>query len=193
MMQNKVVNIIDTNARKTVIVKKTEMIEDYITGKQIPNIGAEENRQEFERFLIEEKGFLKEDIIVDKEISIKIKDEIYKSKIDLVIEISGTSFILVKCAAGSLGSRCRETISAARIIIPKYQIPYSVVTDGKTAIILDTVTGKTIDNGLNAVLSKKQAEEQKEKTTLVPYPEKKYEREKIIFRSYDATDVNVVR
>ncbi len=192
MNQSRFVKIIDTNARKTVKIKKIDMIEDYITGKQIPNIGAEENRQKFESFLLEEKGFLKEDIKVDKQISIDIKGEVYKSKIDLVIEVSGTSFMAVKCAAGSLGSRCREIISSARIS-QKYQIPYSVVTDGKTAIILDTVTGKTIGKGLDAVLSKKQAEEQKEKITPLPYPEKKYEREKIIFRSYDSMDVNVVR
>jgi len=52
MNQSRFVKIIDTNARKTVKIKKIDMIEDYITGKQIPNIGAEENRQKFESFLL---------------------------------------------------------------------------------------------------------------------------------------------
>ena len=41
---------------------------DYITGKEVPNVGAEENRQAIERFLVEEKGFAREDIAVDVDI-----------------------------------------------------------------------------------------------------------------------------
>ena len=40
-------------------VDKQEMIADFITGKQIPLIGSEENRQAVCRFLVEKKGFKK--------------------------------------------------------------------------------------------------------------------------------------
>ena len=30
---------------------------DFITGRETPNIGAEENRQVVERFLVEQKGY----------------------------------------------------------------------------------------------------------------------------------------
>ena len=43
------------------------MITDFVTGKEIPNVGAEENRQMVARFLVKEKGFSKEDIEIDHE------------------------------------------------------------------------------------------------------------------------------
>ena len=51
-------------------LKPYKLITDYITGKEVPNIGAEENRQALERFLVEEKGYFKEDIEVDVDIEI---------------------------------------------------------------------------------------------------------------------------
>ena len=52
------------------------MITDFVTGKDVPNIGAEENRQVIERFLIEQKGYLKEDIQIDADIEMKVAGEI---------------------------------------------------------------------------------------------------------------------
>ena len=40
------------------------LLKDYITGKEIPNVGAEENRQAVAKYLVEEKGFAKEDLQV---------------------------------------------------------------------------------------------------------------------------------
>jgi hypothetical protein len=37
-------------------LKPYENIIDFVTGKAIPNVGAEENRQAVERLLVEEKG-----------------------------------------------------------------------------------------------------------------------------------------
>ena len=44
-------------------IKPYTLTTDYVTGKEIPNIGAEQNRQAVERFLVEKKGFSKQDII----------------------------------------------------------------------------------------------------------------------------------
>ena len=86
------------------------MITDFVTGKEIPNVGAEENRQMVERFLVNEKGFSKEDIEVDVDIEMTVAGELYRSQIDLVVSVDGgvTRFMAVKCAAASLGSRERE-------------------------------------------------------------------------------------
>ncbi len=42
------------------------MITDFITGNKIPNVGAEENRQMVERFLVNKKGFSKEKLEREK-------------------------------------------------------------------------------------------------------------------------------
>ena len=176
----------------TDVKKSYEMIADFITGEMVPDIGAEENRQDVERFLVNEKGFSKEDIEVDVDIELVIAGEPYKSQIDIVVCVDGTRYMAIKCAAASLGSREREIIAASRLL-ENYQIPISVVSDGKTAIVLDTVSGKKLGEGLNAVPSKDDLKEKLNSSELVPLPAERLEKEKLIFRSYDVMNVNVQR
>ncbi len=170
--------------------KTVDITYDVVTGKETPLIGAEENRQTVERFLIEQKGFAKQDIEVDAPLELLIAGEVYRSKIDLIVRVNGRRLMAIKCAAGSLGSREREILAAARLT-DTYQIPFSMVSDGKTAIVLDTVSGQTIGEGLDAVFSKQDASEKLKTLEFLPFPEKRLDREKIIFRSYDSMNVNV--
>ena len=172
------------------------MITDFVTEKEIPNVGAEENRQMVEQYLVNEKGFSKQDVAVDVDIEISVAGELYRSQIDLVVsaddEHGSTRFMAIKCAAASLGSREREILAAARLLAEK-QLPFSVVSDGKTAIVLDTVSGKKLGEGLNAIPSKAQAQEKLKEIKPLPFPKEKREREKLIFRSFDSMNVNVGR
>jgi hypothetical protein len=47
---------------------------DYITGIEKPNRGAEANRQEMERVLVELKGYDRSDIEVDAPIAFELKN-----------------------------------------------------------------------------------------------------------------------
>ena len=170
------------------------MITDFITGKEIPNVGAEENRQRVAQFLVAEKGFSKEDIEIDVAIEMTVAGEIYRSQIDLVVSLDGgsTPFMAIKCAAASLGSREREILAASRLLC-EYQLPFAVVSDGKTAIVLDTVSGQKLSEGLEAIPSKDEAREKLKTLQLHPYPKEKLERQKLIFRTYDRMNINVGR
>ena len=175
-------------------LKTYTLITDFISGKEIPNVGSEENRQRVAQFLVNEKGFSKEDIEVDVDIEMTVAGETYRSQIDLVVNIDGgsTRFMAIKCAAASLGSREREILAAARLL-GENQLPFSVVSDGKTAIVLDTVSGQKLGEGLNAIPSKDDACEKLKTLQPRPFPKEKLEREKLIFRSYDSMNVNVQR
>ena len=100
--------------------------------------------------------------------------------------------MVVRCAAGSLGSRERETLAAARLFGP-YPIPISVVSDGRTAIVMDTASGKTIGQGLAAIPKKFEIEEHLKQWIQQPLPQRQIEAERLIFRSYDSMNVNVFR
>jgi hypothetical protein len=100
--------------------------------------------------------------------------------------------IAIKCAAGSLGSREREILAAARVLGP-YQIPLSVVSDGKDAVVLDTVSGKRIGEGLEAIPSKTELEVKIRSLALQPMTEERRVREELIFRTYDLANVNAAR
>jgi len=172
--------------------KPYNMLTDFITGKEVPNVGAEENRQKVERFLVEKKGYSKDDIEVDADLQFAIAEEEIHSNVDLVVRIQGKRFMVLRCAPGSLGSRHRETLASARLL-DAYQVPLSVVTDGKDAEILDTVTGELLHHGLKAIPSKEEGMKRMEETVLQPLPQERLERERIIFRSYDEMNVNVPR
>lgn len=172
--------------------KPYEMITDFVTGEKVPCIGAEETRQRLERFLVETKGYDKKDIEVDANLEFAIGDETVRSNVDLVVAVGGKRFMVLKCVPGSLGSRHRETLAAARLL-DTYQIPFAVITDAKSADVLDTITGQIIDQGMDAIPSKDRAVEQMAKLVLEPFPEAKVKRERIIFRAYDDMVVNVKR
>ena len=168
---------------------------DFVSGKEIPNIGAEENRQVVERFLVEEKGYLKEDIAIDVDIEMLVAGDVYQSQIDLVVSVGEgpVRFMVFKCVAASLGSREREIVAAARLLDTNYQIPYAVVSDGQTAIVLDTISGKKTGEGMAAISSKNQALERLKIIELISLPKERLERERLIFRTYDNQNVNVQR
>jgi hypothetical protein len=172
--------------------KPYKMLTDFVTGKEVPNIGAEENRQRAERLLVEEKGYSKDDIEVDADLRFTIGDEDIQSHVDLVVRIQDKRFMVLRCVPGSLGSRERETLASARLL-DAYQIPLSVVTDGKDAEVLDTITGELVGQGVGAIPSKKEAVQQMGTTRLQPLSRERLERERIIFRAYDEMNVNVQR
>lgn len=165
---------------------------DFVTGKTVPDVGAEANRQAVERFLVEEKGYPREDIEVDAPIELTVKGAVYRSTLDLVVSVCGKRFLVIKCAPGSLGSRERETVAAARLVDAR-QVPLAAVSDGKTAVLIDTLSGRKIGEGLAALPSKTAAEAQSAATSPEPLPENRRERESLIFRSYDMMNVNVGR
>lgn len=167
----------------------TATLVDFITNRSVPNTGAEENRQAVERFLVEQKGYAKEDIEVDTPIALEIEGAMYRSGVDLTIRASGNLFMCIKCAAGSLGSREREIVAAARLLTD-VQVPFAAVSDGKTAVVLETVSGKKIAEGMSEIFNRDEAAKLMAGLTLVALPEERRRRESLIFRSYDSMNVN---
>jgi len=172
------------------VIGTEERIIDFITGQLFIDTDDERIRQGIERLLIEEKGYSKKDIEVDREFEIVIGEEINRSKInrskvDLIVSVEEKIFMIIKCARGSLVSREREVLSCARIF-DTYIIPFAVVTNGEDAEVLDTISGEVIGNGLEAIPSKNQALEALGRIEFKRLPEKRIEKEKRIFLAFDA-------
>ncbi len=167
-----------------------DVIVDFITGQPVPNVGAEANRQQVERFLVETKGYRREDVMVDAPINLEIDGAVYRSAVDLVIHIEGRPIIAVKCAAGSLGSREREIVAAARLYGTS-PLPLAVVSDGSSATVLDTATGRKTGDGLGAIPTRSEAVNLALAKRLPPVAPDRLAREKLVFRSYDSMNVNV--
>ena len=73
----------------TDVQKPYTTVIDFITGKEVPDMGAEANRQAVEKLLVEEKGYLKSDIEVDVDMVFTIGGgEPYRSQVDLVVAVN---------------------------------------------------------------------------------------------------------
>jgi hypothetical protein len=169
-----------------------DVIVDFITGETVPNAGAESRRQRVERYLVEQKGYRREEVLVDAPIQVDIDGEVYRSSVDLVIQVDDRPLMAVKCAAGSLGSREREILSAARLFGPS-PLPLAVVSDGSTATVLDVASGKSRGEGLAAIPHRTEAIGLARADRLPPIAPERLTREKRVFRSYDSMNVNVGR
>jgi hypothetical protein len=168
------------------------MLTDFITGRTVPNIGAEENRQLLERYLVERKGYPCEDIEVDAPIEMDIAGERYQSAVDLVAGVGGRRLVAFRCAAGSIGSYEREILAAARLL-SEYQIPWAVASDGRDAVVLETASGRRVGAGLEAIPGRVELEAQLPGLEFKTLPPDRRQREQLIFRTYDREAVNRVR
>jgi hypothetical protein len=162
---------------------------DFITGRPVANTGAEANRQRIERLLVEAKGYAKADIEVGASIGFRIGEETYRSCVDLVVRVRGRRYMVIKCAPGSLASRDREVLAAARLL-DEYQIPLAVASDGQTALVWDTISGKRIGQELSSIPTRAGAEAKFDPLRLLPLAEARRMRQQLIFRSYDSMNVN---
>lgn len=93
--------------------------------------------------------------------------------------------MLIKCAPGSLDSRERHIVAAARVfdVLP---VPMAVVMDPVTAVVLDTATGKVAGEGFDAIPTKEQLRVLLAGKEPKPIAPEKLEREKRVLLAFDA-------
>ena len=161
------------------------MLKDYITGEELPDTDDERFRQKIARLLVEEKGFERSDIQPRKRIETLFAGQFVVSRIDFTVSAGSRQVMVIRYGPGSLVTRERPAIAAARVLNPEYQIPIAVVTNGRDAEILDTRTGKVLATGMDAIPSKEEAVELAKTLRFEPLPEEKRERELRILNAYD--------
>jgi len=132
-------------------------LRDYLTGQSILDTDDERYRQKIARVLVAEKGYNKQEIISRLKIETLFNKNFVTSTIDLVIVLATRRFIVIRYGPGSLVTRERPAIAAARVLVPEYRIPYAVVTNGEDAEFLETRTGKVLSQGLAGIPSRQEA------------------------------------
>lgn len=148
-------------------------------------------REKVERFLREDKGYAPEDLELGQAVEVVIGEKRVEPVLDIVIRLRDKRLIAIKCAPGSVVSREMEVLSMARLL-DSYQIPFSVATNGEEGKLLDTVTGRVIGEGLEAIPSKAQALERLEAVDFKTLPEKKVEQAKRVLLASDVFKCPVV-
>jgi hypothetical protein len=125
-------------------------LKDYLTGETLPDTLDERYRQQVARLLVESKGFLKSDITPRVPLRVRAGAKSAQLRIDLAVHLENRIAMIVRFGPGSLITRHRPALAAARLLAP-YQIAVAVVTNGQDADILDGASGRRIGSGLTQI------------------------------------------
>ncbi|MFP3983426.1 MAG: type I restriction enzyme HsdR N-terminal domain-containing protein [Desulfurivibrionaceae bacterium] len=159
---------------------------DYVTGESVQDTDDERYRQKIARFLVEEKGYEKTDLELRQVIETTFAGHLVRSKIDIVVKHQGRRVMLIRYGPGSLVTRERPAVAAARVFDDSYQIPLAVVTNGEDSELLDTRSGRVLATGLAGMPDKSYIEENFADLDFSPPPEeKKREKELRILNAFD--------
>jgi len=142
-------------------------------------------RQKILGLLLNEGGYLLEDIEEEVPFELTTTQEVFQLKVSFTIRLNGRPLILIKCGPGSILARERAALALARLCA-EYQIPLTVVTNGEDATLLDTLSGETLDCGLKAIPSKSSLLSREADLKFLPLPEKRIKLEKQILSAFEA-------
>lgn len=129
---------------------------DFITGETLVDTIDERARQKVARFLVEKKGYLKDEIQPRRQITLDVDGNKGTFTVNFVIRVGDKSFMVIIFGPGSLVTRERPALAAARLV-EGYEVPFTVVTNGQGAEVLETRSGEVIAEGLENIPSKAEA------------------------------------
>lgn len=159
---------------------------DYVTGESLPDTDDERYRQKLARFLVEKKGYTREDLEMRHKIETLFAGQFVVSKIDIVVRLEGKRFMLLRYGPGSLVTRERPAVAAARVLFEDQLVPLAVVTNGEDAEILDVRTKEVIGRGLGGIPDRAAAGAMMKGFDFSPYSERvKREGERRILNAFD--------
>lgn len=134
-------------------------LKDYLTGEELPDTDDERFRQDLARMMVEEKGFAKEELEPRLSVETLFNHIFVRSIIDLTVSCKGQRLFVLRYGPGSLVTREKPALAAARVLDSSYCIPLAVVTNGRDAELLETRKGKVLAIGMEAVPDRDRAEE----------------------------------
>lgn len=158
---------------------------DYITGERLVDTDDERFRQELARTMVEEKGWPKDDVEMRLTIDTLFNKQFVSSKITMALSFEGRRCLIIRYAPGSLVTRERSAVAAARVLNEEYQIPLAVVTNGRDAELLDTYSGMVLAKGLAAIPTREEMARRFAELRFAPYDPKKRERELRVLNAFD--------
>ena len=161
-------------------------LQDFLTGEELPDTDDERYRQQLAMLLVEEKGFNTTELLPRLFIETLFNDQLVKSVVELTVCIAGRRVMIIRYGPGSLVTRERPAIAAARLLDPEYRIPFAVVTNLRDAEFLETKTGKVLRTGMNSIPDRKKLVEMMSGLEFESFPdEMAREREARILNAFD--------
>lgn len=161
-------------------------LHDYLTGEELVDTDDERIRQRLSRMMVETLGYRREELEPRLSIETLFTRHFVRSVIDLTVSLDDKQFMIIRYGPGSLVSRERAALAAARVLNGSYQIPLAVVTNGTDAVLLETATGKTVGEGMTSIPTRSAAAAMLPALLFLPLQdEEKRLREKRILNAFD--------
>lgn len=145
------------------------VLQDYLTGEELQDTDDERIRQDLMRLLVEELGFSRQELEPRLVIISEFNSKRVETQIELTVSVNGKRLFILRYGAGSLVTREKAAIAAARLLDPEYAIPLAVVTNSRDAELLDTRSGKVLATGMDCIPSREQAEKMMQDCIFEPY------------------------
>ncbi len=164
---------------------RQRMIEEKILKKEAEAERTLETIREIIKEILIFKGYSSEEIEVDKAFYIELDGEKTPVSVDFIIKVNQKRLMSIKCSPGALDSRQRHIVAFSRVV-DSQQIPFAVATDGLTALLFDSITGKLIKEGIESIPTKEEAKAIVQSLELKPFPEERLEREKRVLLAFEA-------
>lgn len=160
-------------------------LQDFLTGETLVDTDDERYRQRLARLLVEEKGFAREEIQPRLKIETLFAGRFVLSRIDFVVSLADRRLMLLRYGPGSLVTRQRPALAAARVLDPEGIIPLTVVSNGQDAEVLDSYSGKVLAQGLAAIPERRELQQQAVGLENRPLPAGRREPELRILNAFD--------
>lgn len=162
------------------------VLRDYLTGEELPDTDDERYRQQLATMMVEELGYSKDEVETRLFIETIINRQYVKSTIDLTISLEGKRTMLIRYAPGSLVTRERAAVAAARMLHPEYRIPLAVVTNCRDGELLDTLTGEILATGMECIPARNKLVEMLPSLSFEPFDDSgRRDRELRILNAFD--------
>jgi hypothetical protein len=130
---------------------------DFLTGEELADTDDERCRQRIARLLVDDLGYEKAAIVPRLVLTTSFAQHTVESRIDFAVRCEGRIFMIIRYAPGSLVTRERAAVAAARVLVPEHRVPLAVVINGPDAELIDSADGRVLGNGLAAIPAKDQA------------------------------------
>ena len=161
-------------------------LQDYLTGEELPDTDDERCRQQLARLLVEEKGYSADELEPRLVIETKFNNQFVSSLIELTVTLQHRRIMIIRYGPGSLVTRERPAIAAARLLESDYRIPLAVVTNCRETELLETGNGKVLSTGMDAIPEREKALAMFNELVFEPFgDEQRREREARILNAFD--------
>lgn len=133
--------------------------------------------------LLAERGYLPEEVEVDRKFAVAAGGRREAASVDYIVRLRGRPYMAIKCSM-ALVSRQRHVLAFSRVV-DDCVIPYSVVTDGIHAHVMDTATGRMVSEALEGIPSREEAMKELQYLKYQECPPERKEREAMILQAFE--------